>query len=932
MSRNTPHPGQHQPAQHRLISRLIRNLGCAAGGLGLSTSLLAAAGSWDCRVGPDGGWQCSRDGIPEVRPHTAASPTITPLRTTAPTISVPATAIVETHQTGRSETVTEESPGAETSRPAAAVEAAKPSAPAPVAKTEHLAGEAPYEVRNTPPDRPHENVADTGRAVPATPEAPVEVVTAGMAQDRKAPAAPPKEERAAAQQAEDDKSPPTNNIGMLDQDIGWQSCSAAITPPTVAFAGTGQAPIDVFADGAEFSGSDNRALFSGNVILTQGSQELYAREVHFDRNTGELRANGDVLLKRPDLRIAASEVQYNLQTYKGAAQQAEYRLPGILARGTAQKAELIDSANSTYSEISYTTCPPDNNDWQLSADKLQLDTAEGLGTATDAKLSFKGVPLMYLPTLTFPIDDRRRSGLLIPSAGYGDRHGLDLSLPYYFNLAPNYDLTLVPRLMSKRGIMLGGEFRFLTSRHEGEIHASYIHHDQQAPDSENRRGSLSVRTRSKYSERLGSSLNINYVSDDNFLEDFGADLETYSSSHLERAAEVHYAGQQWSASAGVQLFQTIDPLLPKADRPYASLPRLRFDLAKQTDTQLPVDYAINAEYVDFRKSGGFVEGRRLDLKPTIALPKREAWYHLIPALGLRYTRYELEHQSTGKDASPDRLTPILSLDSGLYFDREMNWFGHAATQSLEPRAYYLFVPQKSQGDIPVFDTAERDFSFASLFRDNRFSGADRQGDANQLALAVTSRINDLNTGQELLRASLGQIVYLRDRKVQLPGIATQTQQTSPLIGEVSARLSQQWRARSELVWDPDSNNVEQALARASYRGDNNHIFSAAYRLRDTTSSQTDLAAIWPIGERTRAIARWNYSLSEQRNLDALAGVEYGKCCWKIRALLRQQARGTGNDQNLSFLLQLELRGLGKLGDNIDAILKNGIYGYRREDD
>jgi len=725
---------------------------------------------------------------------------------------------------------------------------------------------------------------------------------------------------------------PTNNIGMLDEGIAWQACTPLTGVVTNAALSDRQQPIEVIADSAEASDLDNQTQFSGDVRLTQGSQELYARQVHFDRDTGELQATGDVLLKRPDLRIAAGAVRYNLQTREGDAEQAQYRLPGILARGTANKAKLIDAANSTYSQITYTTCPPANNDWQLSADQLLLDTAEGLGTASDAKLSFKGVPLMYLPTLSFPIDDRRRSGVLIPSFGYGDRHGLDLSVPYYFNLAPNYDLTLTPRVMSKRGLMLGGEFRFLSKVHEGEVHASFIPDDREASTGESRRGSLSVQTRSRYSDKLDSRLNINYVSDDDFLQDFGADLETYSSSTLERTAEVHYNERNWSASAKVQQFQTIDPLLSKADSPYASLPRLTFRLADQTGTQLPLAYAINAEYVDFYKNGGFVEGRRLDLKPSISLPRRAAWYHLTPRLSLRYTRYELDHQTAGLDSSPDRFTPIFSLDSGLYFDRSTNWFGQAATQSLEPRAFYLYVPQENQSDIPVFDTSEYDFSFNSLFRDNRFSSADRQGDANQLALALTSRISDLDSGRELLSASVGQIVYLEDREVQLPGDTIDTEQTSPLITEINAEFSRQWHARGQLVWNPDSNDVEQALARASYRLDNSHIFSAAYRLRDTSSSQTDLAAIWPLGKQTRAIARWNYSLSENRNLDALAGIEYGKCCWKVRALLRQQVQGTNDNQNLSFLLQLELRGLGKLGDNIDAVLNDGIYGYRKQDD
>lgn len=724
---------------------------------------------------------------------------------------------------------------------------------------------------------------------------------------------------------------PRVNFGRLDEGVHWENCApVAITP---AASDEDRLPIEIEADSAEADELNQRADFFGSVAISQGSQQIHAREAHYDYTDGTLRALGDALLLRPDLRLAADEIQYNLRSGRGEAHDAEYRLPGILARGTAERAQLIDAANSHYTRIDYTTCPPGDSAWKIDAEVLEIDTAEGLATATDAHLLFADIPVMYLPKLTFPIDDRRRSGVLVPSFGYGDRHGADLSVPYYFNLAPNYDLTLTPRLMSKRGLLLDGEFRFLTSAHRGEIQGSFIPNDRLAPAGSDMRGGLSLNTHSQFSDHLGGSLKINRVSDDDFLEDFGPDIETYATSHLESNAALRYSARNWWALAQVQKFQTIDPLLTAANRPYEILPRLQFHAADRLDlaTLHPSNYSFGAELANFSKDGSVVEGRRVDLNPRVAMPLRESWYHLIPAVGLRYTRYELENQAAGQDASPDRLLPTFSLDSGLYFDRDMQWFGHGATQSLEPRIFYLFVPEENQDDIPVFDTGRYATNFGNLFRENRFTGADRVGDANQLTLAVSSTISDLDSGEQMLRAGLGQILYLKDRRVQLPGVATETDRTSPLVADLSARLNRHWQTRGELVWNPHSNQVEQALARASYRADDDHIFSASYRLRDVVSSETDLAAIWPIGSRTRAIARWNYSLSEQRNLDALAGIEYGQCCWKIRTLLRQQVTGTGSDQNLSFLLQLELRGLAKLGDNIDSVLREGIYGYRNYD-
>lgn len=693
-------------------------------------------------------------------------------------------------------------------------------------------------------------------------------------------------------------------------------------------------PIQAAADSLEGTESTQRLRLAGNVELQQGTQYLGAEQAEYDKTTGALKAQGDVLLRRPDLRLAADAVEYNLQTRAGSAATAEYRLPSMLARGTAAQAELIDPAHSRFSQITYTTCPPGSAAWELRAGELEIDTAEGLGTAHHATVALGGVPVLYTPYLSFPIDDRRRSGLLLPSLGYGDRHGVDLSLPYYFNLAPNYDFTLTPRIMSKRGIMLGGQFRFLTPYQQGQIEATYLPNDREAPVGEERRGSLSLRSSGQYTPHLSSDLRVSYVSDENYLSDFGGDLDITSAAQLERTAELRYADDHWKLLGRLQQFQNLDRALAKAERPYTRAPQLLAQFRNSTNLQtLPLAYGLDAEFVDFRKSGGFVEGQRLDLYPSLALPLREPDYHLIPRAGLRYTAYRLDNQTAGLDDSPARLAPTLSLDAGLYYDRATRWLGHAVTQSLEPRLYYLWIPRKDHSDIPLFDTSEYDFSFDNLFRENRFTGPDRLGDANQVTLALTSRFNDDASGRELARASIGSIFYLRDRQVQLDNtLPANRDDTSAVVAELAAHIGTSWRTRGGLVWDPNENTVDQALARVSYRGENDRIFSLGYRLRDIVSSSTDLGLVWPIGQRTRAIARWNYSLSEARNLDALAGIEYGKCCWKLRAVLRQQVTGTDNNQDLSFLLQLELRGLGTLGDNIDALLNDGIYGYRKEDD
>jgi len=772
---------------------------------------------------------------------------------------------------------------------------------------------APVQTIAPPPAAgPNGGVAESGKANPDVAAAPA------------SPAAPP-----AASTAPDTLE---GIDPRLDAGLNWQQCRRTPVDFNLAVPDTLEdpdLPVIISADSFEASELDNIAALSGGVELQQGSQQLFAEQVRYARGTGEVDATGRVLLQRPDLRIAATQVRYNLQNRQGSAQGAAYRLPGIMARGTAQQVEFIDPDHSRYQDITYTTCGPDSSDWLLSAAALEIDLATGLGTAHDAKLTLLGAPVAWLPKLTFPIDDRRRSGLLIPSVGYSEKLGFDLSLPYYFNLAPNYDLTLRPRIMSQRGVMLGGEFRFLTDTTEGVIDGNWLPSDAESDD--DHRGSLSVQTRGQHNRHLSSAIRFNQVTDNEFLKDFGGSLDVTSRSLLERAGEVRYDTQAWSALARLQSYQNVDDNLSKADRPYDRLPQFLFNL-EQDARSLPLTYELQGEFVQFAKSGDFVEGTRIDLQPGISLPLREAHYHLIPRASLRYTTYDLDDQAPGLNDSPDRLAPIFSLDGGLYYDRQTSWFGEAASQTLEPRMFYLLVPKEDQKDIPIFDTTEYDFSFDNLFRENRFNGADRLGDANQLTLALTSRINSDQTGRELLRTSLGGIVYFRDREVQLPGDPDGTDSTSSLTGEVAADLGSGWRARGGLMWNPHDDTIEQALAQASYRDRDDNILNLAYRLRDGVSTHTDLGTVWRINPNTRMIARWHYSLSEKRNEEALAGIEYGRCCWRVRALLRQQVDGDDDEQNLSFLVQLELNGLGSLGDNIDSLLDDGIYGYRREND
>jgi LPS-assembly protein len=969
----------------RAAMRSIHPVGaCLTGLLLLQTGPQAAEPDWDCRMAADGGsWECSKDGVPVVDPAPAepAAAVVSVPTAPAPPVAEPLPA-ADAGEMAPPAAPDDREPLApsDDALPAASAAPAPPPAPARAAPTRLPTTESA--AQPTSPDRvdaesPSSGPTETPADAPATPATTGDAPSA----DTLAPARPATTPTVpAAHQAFDSgadmpdltapvpaavpvaQDTPTATppqaaapalatgvtaavvpaadaalAGDIDAGIDWQRCRmprgdvrprlpAAAAPPR-------DLPVTVSADAAIAELTPERALFSGNVELVQGPLRISAEEITLDRQSGEVLAGQGFMLTRPDVRIAGDNASYRLDSGHGTVDQASYRIPAIPARGQAAHAAFLGAGMSEYRDISYTTCAPGADDWLLEAETLTLDQNEGLGTARHAKLRFLGVPVLYVPTFTFPIDDRRRSGLLVPSLGYSENTGVDLSVPYYLNLAPDYDLTLTPRLMSKRGAMLGGEFRFLTESTEGTLAAEFLPDDRAYEGDSNDRGSVSFRSQTRFTARADAELRLNYLSDSDYLTDLGRSLAATSATHVERTGEIRYHADTWDLLGRAQYYQTIDDSIAFEDRPYSRLPQLRVDL-KDSEGLAGTTYHLGAEYVNFYRSDS-VRGHRLDLFPAISLPLRNSWSYVEPKVGARYTAYRLTDQPAPWEDDPSHLTGMFSLDSGLYFDRAASYFGNAATQTLEPRLYYLFVPDHAQDDQPVFDTSALDFSFDNLFRENRFNGPDRFGDANQITLGLTSRFLSERSGEELLRASIGQILYFEDRGVTLPGEDVAGDSTSALAGEIAAQLGGGWRGRAGLQWDPHDGSdgtIEQALAQVNYLGDRGQVFNAAYRLRDGVVHQTDLAALWPVSEQLSLIARHNHSLKDDRLLEALAGIEYGRCCWRVRALLRQYTDDQGDDHNLAFLLQLELNGLGRLGNDIDATLERGIYGYRKDDE
>ena len=782
------------------------------------------------------------------------------------------------------------------------------------------------------------------------------------------------------------------------------------------------APTFIGAKASRYQQEEQIATLAGDVVMRQGSMQIEADEasLYQAENRGEL--NGKVRLRDNGALIVGDHADVQLDTGAAKVDNAEYILHKSRIRGSALYAKRGENAIIRLKDGTYTTCEPNSNAWQLKGNNITLNPATGFGTATNVTLRVKDIPIFYTPYIYFPIDDRRQSGFLPPSFSSSTDTGFMLVTPYYFNLAPNYDATLYPRYMTKRGLLMEGEFRYLTESSEGQFGAAYLH------DKDDKRKLQTDYTDTRYmynwqhkgglNSRVLTEVDYTKISDPYYFQDLESEqIGIESQDYVNQQGSVTYRGDTYNAKLNVQAYQmaTISNITP-----YNKMPELSFNGALPThpgglnfnyNTSL-VRFERDLENGDFVNEDGTVSprldrnvtglaranGTRLNLEPSVSLPLNWSYGFLTPSLKYMYTQYDIDLDGTGKaqiaaaeaGATPtspylggnykgsiNRSVPIASIDSGLYFDRNTQWFGTNYRQTLEPRAFYLYVPERNQEDIPVFDTGESTFSYSSLWRDNRFSGSDRVGDENKLSLGLTSRWIEEN-GFERQRVSIGQAYYFKDRKVQLPGISDNrddsTAKVSPYAFEYAYRFNRDWRATADYNWDPETRSPRSGSAMMHYQPEDNpnKVVNLGYRYRNDQIrynqytgkweigggdfgvkgepgyikdyykiQQHDFSVIWPIVPQWNAISRWQYDYNRNRTLEAFGGFEYDNCCWKLRLISRYwvsydeytQEAPENEKGDHGLFLQIVLKGLGGVvGTKVESFLDKGIQGYRERED
>lgn len=679
----------------------------------------------------------------------------------------------------------------------------------------------------------------------------------------------------------------------------------------------------------------DRTLFlEGDVRIRQGGFQVTGSEARYSQQEGAVSVQGPLVSRGEGFLLTGENANYDVDSGRLDINTATFLLHGPEMRGRAGSLSRISEEQVVIADGFLTTCGPSQNDWAIVASDIRLDRAQGFGTAKHVRLEVLDVPVFYWPWASFPIDDRRKSGFLYPQFGSSSAgSGGFLAVPYYFNLAPHYDATLTPQYIHGRGLFNEVEGRYLSSLGETTLQLGYIGNDsafqEENPGESGERWALDATTRAAFGRGWRGYGDFSVVSDEDYLSDLNRSLEINQATHLQRKGGVTYRSDKQYFDAYLNDYQTISDRIADVDKPYAQLPEVIY--AGQTGAGI-VEANLESQYTVFYRDNEALtgldraNGQRFRARPELALPMRALWGFSRPSVSVDYTRYNLDDYVLG-DGSFDRTVPVAEWDNGLYFDRQSRLFEVPYNQTLEPRLYYAWAgADPDQNDIPDFDTDLQTFRFEQLFRPDRFTGGDRVGDANQLTVALTSRFNDLLTGAERARFSIGQVQYFEDREVTLFGEGAGTRSRSPLAGEVVLNPLDTLEIRSSGLWDPDTGDTEEGRSQLTFHStDYRYLASVGHTYSRGELEQSDIAAVFPVSDRVSLIGRWVYDSDLDRTVGSLAGLEYNNCCWSVQ-VVHQNYLTDDRELDSRILFQIQLKGLGG-SDGASSSISEAIYGF-----
>ncbi len=689
----------------------------------------------------------------------------------------------------------------------------------------------------------------------------------------------------------------------------------------------------IFAEGERIETEGERLIIEGDASVRRGDTRIGSSRIEYDRGTEELSAEGGVSISRAGALFTGPSLKLNLGSSTGVFESPSYELSTSGGRGTADRVVFEGEGRSVLEGATYSTCPCDAEDWYLRADTLTLDNEENEGQGRNASLHFRGLKLFTLPVFWFPLSDERRSGFLPPSLALTNRTGAELEVPYYWNIAPNYDMTWTPRIMSRRGLQVGGHFRYLQPDYDGDLRGEVNPNDW--VNSETRfQWSLQHRIRELAGWR--GVLDLNGISDDEYFLDYGRSIIATSERNLPRDLLLTRGWGPWQVLFRATQYRSI--LDARDAPPYQRLPQLRLTNTVRNWRGMDVSTLIDATYFT-RRLDDAIEGLRVVVNPRISYPIRRPGWFVEPRLSVHASAYRLD-SNPGAETGINRALPTFEVDSGLVFERDTRFLGRPMVQTLEPRLYYAWTPYRDQSDIPIFDSGVTEFGFGQLFSPNLFVGHDRIADVNQLTAAVVSRMIDPGSGAEQFRFAIGQRLYFTSQRVEFPGLVARTDRRSDVLlaaaGELGGGISFDSGVQISLV----DTRVPRLSLTMRYRPGDDRILNFGARYQRGELGQIDTSFQWPLNRRWTLMGRFNYSwLDQQINevgeleptrpgvIEALIGAQYSSDCWATR-LAVQRFVTAENQRTTAFFLQFEFSGLGRIGTDPLTILRRNIPGFR----
>lgn len=697
---------------------------------------------------------------------------------------------------------------------------------------------------------------------------------------------------------------------------------------------------------------DRKMKARGNAILKKGNKTIKAELIEYDEISEKLITQGNTSIELENISLTGSTLNYKLTDYTGQMDDVSFNLKSqkkeqtVIKRGYEitkhnynyrgdAKTIFFDGENKKRLQSSrITTCEANSDDWYIKSKNIEIDTKKDQVKASNAFVEFKGVPIFYMPSTSFSLNKNRQSGFLSSTLGTTTRSGFDLRIPYYFNISPNMDATLSARYLGKRGPMAEGQFRYLTENYSGVNELQYMNHDEAS--GQDNRYFLKLTHQHQFGRGWSGSYDLQKVSDNNYFSDLASMIQVTSVVNLPQRANLNYSGDIWKLNVLTEKYQT---LTNASNSPYQRLPQVNLSGKKDYDnftldfksqwTLFERDDKFASTFTDAQK----ISGSRLSMTPAITIPLTSSYGYIKPKVSTNLRSYNLNHSP---DNNKDIITPIFSIDSGVYLDRNINFLSQNYTNTLEPRLFYVYIPYKDQSVLPNFDTGLADLNMQTLFYENQYNGLDRINDANQLTASVTSKILDKN-GKERLSAIIAQRYYFEDRRIFGNDLLEAKKANSDIFMGASAKLPNSLNLDAMFQFNPSSNNLLRSTLGARYNPEPGKMLNVSYRLIDNIldSNQNlevfNAAGQWPLGNRFYSIGRYNYDLKSSQTIEVLAGLEYDGGCWVARSIFDRISLPTTPEANYAFFVQLELNGIGSIGSDanrLNTFLYRNVPGLR----